>query len=307
ESKIGPQKTVNDKPADQYLGNFTWNKVKYRTDKPLRELIDMLQKELLGIDNDVKSKYTQYNSIKTMLTSLQRKQTGNLATKSLTPVVDPSLLIQDSEYLETHLIVVPNLGKKDFLRSYETVSQMVVPRSAVEVAHDEELTLYTVTTFKKFSAEFVQKCREQRWTPRDYKYVEGGREEEKKEIERVSKDERKVWGEVLRLARTGWSESVMIWIHVLCLRVFVETVLRYGLPLEFVCALVKTNPKLAKKARQALDSAYSYLGGNAFGRDKKGRVTKDDSALSSEMSALGVGGGEGNEYTAYVCYEFEVI
>lgn len=71
----------------------------------------------------------------------------------------------------------------------------------------------------------------------------------------------------------------------------------------------QSNPKLAKKARTALDSAYSYLGGNAFGRDKKGRVTKDDAALSSEMSAAGVGGqgGDGNEYTAYVCYEFEVI
>ena len=155
--------------------------------------------------------------------------------------MDPSFLIQDSEYLETHLVVVPNLAKRDFMRSYETISQMVVPRSAVEVTHDEELTLYTVTTFKKFSAEFVHKCREMRWTPRDYKYVEGGREEEKKEIERVSKDERKVWGEVLRLARTGWSESVIIWIHVLCLRVFVETVLRYGLPLEFVCGLVKVS------------------------------------------------------------------
>ena len=31
----------------------------------------------------------------------------------------------------------------------------------------------------------------------------------------------------------------MAWIHVLVLRVFVETVLRYGLPLSFVCGLVK--------------------------------------------------------------------
>jgi V-type H+-transporting ATPase subunit C len=203
---------------------------------------------------------------------------------------------------------------------------MVVPRSAVEVTHDDELTLFAVTTFKKHSPEFVHKCREMKWTPRDYKYVEGGKEEEKKELERVSKDERKVWGEVLRLARTGWSESVMIWIHVLCLRVFVETVLRYGLPLEFVCGLVKvssvvdtspltqyvnlfqTTPKLAKKAKASLDSAYSYLGGNAFGRDNKGRVTKDDSTLSSDMSAAGVGGsGEGGDYTAYVCYEFEIV
>lgn len=307
EEKIQQQKTVNDKPADQYLRSFTWNRVKYRADKPISELIDSLQKELVGIDNDVKQKHNQYNSIKTSLTSLQRKQTGNLATKSLTPVVDPKLLVQDSEYLETHLVVVPTNSKKDFLRIYETISPMVVPRSATEVTHDDELTLFAVTTFKKYSAEFVHNCREHKWTPRDYKYVEGGKEEEKKELEQVQRDERKVWGEVLRLARMGWSESVMIWIHVLCLRMFVETVLRYGLPLEFVSALIKTSPKQAKKAKSALDSAYSYLGGNAFGRDKKGRVnTKDDSALSSEMTAAGVGGG-GDEYTAYVYYEFEIV
>lgn len=58
----------------------------------------------------------------------------------------------------------------------------------------------------------------------------------------------------------------------------------------------------------SLDSTYSYLGGNAFGRDKKGKVTKDDSALSSEMAAAGVAGhGEGSEYTAYVYYDFEII
>ena len=66
---------------------------------------------------------------------------------------------------------------------------------------------------------------------------------------------------------------------------------------------------MAKKAKASLDSAYSYLGGNAFGRDSKGRVAKDDSALSSEMAAAGVGGhgGEGTQYTAYVYYEFQII
>lgn len=69
----------------------------------------------------------------------------------------------------------------------------------------------------------------------------------------------------------------------------------------------QSNPKGAKKAKAALDSTYGYLGGNAFGRDKKGKALKDDSALSSEIAAAGVGGGEGNEYTAYVYYEFEII
>jgi V-type H+-transporting ATPase subunit C len=42
------------------------------------------------------------------------------------------------------------------------------------------------------------------------------------------------------------------------------------------------------------------------GRDKRGRITKDDAALSSEMAAAGLGHGENNEYTPYVYYEFEV-
>jgi V-type H+-transporting ATPase subunit C len=305
EDKAAQQKMVNDKPTDHYLRTFQWNKVRYRADRPLGELIENLQKELQNIDNDVKAKFNQYNGVKTNLAALQRKQTGNLATKSLTPIVDPSLLVQDSEYLETHLIAVPTNAKKDFLRSYETIAPMVVPRSSVQVAQDDEFTLFAVTTFKKHSAEFLQKAREQKWTPRQYKYVEGGKEEEKREIERVAKEEKKIWGEALRLGRTGWSESVMIWTHANALRVFVETVLRYGLPLEFVCALVKTTPKQAKKVKTNLDSAYSYLGGNAFGRDKRGRVTKDEPSLTSEMAAAGLSTAEGSEYTPYVYYEFD--
>jgi V-type H+-transporting ATPase subunit C len=219
-----------------------------------------LCQEIQNIDNDVKGKFNQYNGVKANLAALQRKQTGNLSTKSLTPIVDPSLLVTDSEYLETHLIVVPNNARKDFLKTYETLAPMVVPRSAIEVSKDDEFTLFAVTTFKdtelkKHSTEFVQKCREQKWTPRQYKYVEGGREEEQRELDRVAREEKKVWGEALRLGRTGWSESVMVWAHVMTLRVFVETVLRYGLPLEFVAALVKVGPSFlfATPLRQDVD------------------------------------------------------
>ena len=164
---------------------------------------------------------------------------GNLSSKSLTAIVDPSLVIQDSEYLETHLIAVPNTITKDFLKTYETISPMVVPRSAQMIDSDDEFTLYAVTTFKKHSSEFVHKCRESKWTPRDFRSRPGGKEEEQKEVERVEKEERKAWGEALRLGRTAWGEAVMAWVHVLALRVFVETVLRYGLPLQFVCGLVR--------------------------------------------------------------------
>ena len=92
---------------------------------------------------------------------------------------------------------------------------MVVPRSANVVASDDEYTLYTVTTFKKHSPEFQHKAREKKWVPRDFKFKEGGKEEEAREVDRVGEEEKKVWGETLRLGRTGWSEGVMVLIHVM--------------------------------------------------------------------------------------------
>ena len=153
-------------------------------------------------------------------------------------MVNPATLVQDSEYLETHLIAVPNNLKKYFIKTYETIAPMVVPRSAFEVAQDDEFVLYAVTTFKKHGADFLQKYREHKWTPRQYKHVQGGKEEEQRELQKTTEEERKVWGEALRLSRNGWSESVMMWAHVMALRVFVETVLRYGLPAQFVSGMI---------------------------------------------------------------------
>ncbi|KAK8196556.1 Vacuolar ATP synthase subunit C [Zalaria obscura] len=302
EEKIAQQKNVNDKPVENYLQSFQWNKVKYRADKPIGELVDTLQKEIASIDNDVKSKFNQYNSVKTSLASSQRSRTGNLSQRSLTSVVNPTTLLAPdaSEYLQQHLIAVPNTQVKDFLKSYETLTEMVVPRSSQQLAKDDEFSLFAVTVFKKFSAEFVHKCREKRWTPREWKFAEGGREAEERDLQKLEQEERRVWGEALRLGRTGYSDAVMAWVHVLTLRVFVETVLRYGLPLSFVCGLVKTTSKSAKKAKSNLDSNYSHLGGNAFGRDKKGRATNDADTLQAA-------GQSSEEYSAYVFYEFDIV
>lgn len=57
------------------------------------------------------------------------------------------------------------------------------------------------------------------------------------------------------------------------------------------------------RVRAVLDYEYSYLGGNALGRDEKGRVKKDDQATQTEMAGTGHGDAE---YTAYVYYELDV-
>lgn len=52
DEKVVMHKNVNDKPLEQYLKTFSWNKVKYRADKPLAELTDLLQKVCCSSDCD---------------------------------------------------------------------------------------------------------------------------------------------------------------------------------------------------------------------------------------------------------------
>ncbi len=75
--------------------------------------------------------------------------------------------------------------------------------------------------------------------------------------------------------------------------------------LTYPRVMYQTTGKLEKKARSGLDAAFSYLAGNAFGRDKKGRPTKDDSSMGADMQAAGQM-GDGGDYSPYVYYDLEV-
>ena len=55
---------------------------------------------------------------------------GNLLVRALDDVVDTSKLIQDSEYLQSLLVVIPKTSLKDWFAQYETLTKMVVPRHA---------------------------------------------------------------------------------------------------------------------------------------------------------------------------------
>ena len=244
---------------------------------------------------------SSYNTCRQNLSAAQKKQSGNLSTRSLTTIIDPADLVTSSEYLEPHILAVPKQLVKDFLKTYESLAPMVVPRSAVELAKDSEFTLYGVTTFKKTAADFAHKAREKRWTPRELPNSSGGpngsgaeAESEAQEISRYEAETQRLGGEALRLARTGYSEAAMTWIHALALRTFVESILRYGLPASFVAGVVRTTTKGMKNVRKQLDSTYAYLGG-------KGQEGKGGGGGELDPSAAGEG-----EWSAYVCYEIGV-
>ncbi|KAK6542106.1 hypothetical protein TWF694_007875 [Orbilia ellipsospora] len=302
EARISENKHVNDKPFQTYLESFAWNKVKYRFDRPIPDIVSILRSEIQSLDEDIKSKYSSYQSVKTNLQTLQRRQQGNLSTRSLASVLKPSHFLT-SEYLTTALIAVPKPNEKEFLSTYETLSPMIVPRSVFKISEDPEFALFGIVVFKKHAAELSHKAREQRYIPRDVAYNENANDQEQAETKSAEEQAEKLWGETLRLARTGYSDLVAAWVHVKTLRVFVESVLRYGLPLDFVAACWVGRSKPIAKVRETLETQYAHLGGNAYGRDKKGKIVRKDDASVAELAAGTMGG---SEYTPFVEYYFEL-
>jgi V-type H+-transporting ATPase subunit C len=58
-----------------YVSKFDWDYAKYPIKQPLKSIAEIISKQASQIENDLKSKSTQYNAIKQSLQQLQKKQT----------------------------------------------------------------------------------------------------------------------------------------------------------------------------------------------------------------------------------------
>lgn len=261
-------RVVNGRPASYTVENFSWNTSKYRLDRPIKVLVDMIASEAFSLDNDVRQSYQQYQTAKSNFLAADRKKNGDLSNKSLHEVVRADYFVLDSDHLTTVLIAVPKNLVCDFKKTYETITQFIVPRSAQEIASDSQYSLFAVTLFKKYLSEFINACREQKWHPRtDFVYSEEYLNELRREFDTSRATESKSRNDLLRLAKTAYSESFSAWFHIKAIRIYVESVLRYGLPPQFDCYAIKfegSNVGNVDKAKKELVTKFGYLGGDGF-------------------------------------------
>ncbi|KAG1825595.1 ATPase V1 complex subunit C [Suillus subaureus] len=269
-TKLVQHVLVNEGSVDDYvLRGWKWNDSRYGVQRSLREMVDVLNKEMASIDNVMKAKLNNYNIVKGSLLQMQRKKTGNLSVRSLVGIVSNEDIIQDSEYLETCLVAVPKILVKEWNLKYERLTNMVVPRSSSPIASDSEYTLFGVVIFKRVHDQFLQKCRENKFIFRDFTYSEEQIAKEGEELELADTTEKELWTELLRLSRTNFSESFQILVHLKILRLFVESVLRYGLPANYVGLAIRPEPKSTKKTLSVLTNHLSYLSPRSSGRAQK--------------------------------------
>ncbi|KAG8826697.1 Vacuolar ATP synthase subunit C [Serendipita sp. 411] len=281
---------VNERPCDDYLlRGWRWNAGKYGVNRSLKDIIEALNKEMTSIDNVMKSKLNSYNLAKGQLVQLQRKRTGNLSVRSLNDIIKKDDFVTDSEYLETLLVAVPKTQSREWEQKYERLTAMVVPRSSKKLSADDDFTLYSVTVFKRVHDEFAQKLRENKYILRDFSFDEEALQKQQQELASIEISEKELWQELLTLSRTNFSEAFQAFVHLKVVRLFVESILRYGPPAEFTGVVILPDAKSTKRLLTNLQSQFSYLAPRSKGsKDSKsgGGSSGDTAEIGGEYAAL---------------------
>jgi len=293
--KLHENLLANNSDLPSYITRFQWDMAKYPIKQSLRNIADIISKQVGQIDADLKTKSAAYNNLKGNLQNLEKKQTGSLLTRNLADLVKKEHFILDSEYLTTLLVIVPKAIAQDWQSGYEKLTDMIVPRSSQLITQDSDFALFNVTLFKKVVEEFKLHAREKKFVVRDFTYNEEELAAGKNEITKLVTDKKKQFGPLVRWLKVNFSETFCAWIHVKALRVFVESVLRYGLPVNFQAILLHPNKKSTKRLRDVLNQLYSHLDGSA----------QAPANTADNVDIPGLGFGQ-SEYFPYVYYKLSI-
>ncbi|KAK2576442.1 hypothetical protein KPH14_005774 [Odynerus spinipes] len=294
--KLHENLLANNSDLPSYITRFQWDMAKYPIKQSLRNIADIISKQVGQIDADLKTKSTTYNNLKGSLQNLEKKQTGSLLTRNLADLVRKEHFILDSEYLTTLLVIVPKSSFHEWYSAYEKLTDMIVPRSTQLIIEDSEYGLFTITLFKKVIEEFKLHARERKFIVRDFTYNEEELAAGKNEITKLVTDKKKQFGPLVRWLKVNFSECFCAWIHVKALRVFVESVLRYGLPVNFQAILLHPHKKCMKRLRDVLNQLYAHLDSSA---------TSSAAHNQDSVDIPGLGFGQ-NDYFPYVYYKINV-
>lgn len=161
----------------------------------------------------------------------------------------------------------------------------VVPRSARKVAEDDEgMGLFVVNVLSNYLEEFSSAAKARRYIVRDWKYTPTAGGELSTQSARAEVEMRAALAELRGQTERMYSECFKVWVHMSAIKLFVESILEYGLPVRCSFAMVKPLPGKSELVRTRLQEAYAKESKSAAGGGFEGDLDSDE-----EEEAKGAG------------------
>eukprot|EP00929_Paragymnodinium_shiwhaense_P118924 TRINITY_DN90820_c0_g1_i1.p1 TRINITY_DN90820_c0_g1~~TRINITY_DN90820_c0_g1_i1.p1 ORF type:complete len:401 (-),score=155.25 TRINITY_DN90820_c0_g1_i1:285-1487(-) len=290
-----------EKTFSEYLASWEWDEAKYPKTRQVADNLALLTSVVQKLDEEVRTKTAQYNEAKTAKSNIAKKDGVTLPTRDLVDLLTPEKVVQkgnggddfiETDHMTTVCVIVPRGSDKEFLAKYETFCDDVVPGSAKKfVGMDDKdgNMLFRVVVFKAGVDAFKKSCREKRVVPRDFEYSKDGYAKLLKNRADLEEQTASMHTRLKDLCQAAWSDVMVAWMHVKAMRVFVESVLRYGIGKPIAVFIVSPKAGAAVAARRSLgDTLKSTKVKQAFSADKMAEAAAE----------------EGEEYYPYVSFSF---
>ncbi|CAE8642123.1 unnamed protein product [Polarella glacialis] len=292
EFKVKSQR--QEKPFVDYLRTWQWDEAKYPKTRSIQDILTFLMSVVNKLDEEARNKTAQYNEFKTQKGNMSKKDGANLAGKDLLDVLTPDVVkctggpdddFIMTEYVTTVPVIIPRGQEEDFLKFYESTDQYVAPMSARKfegMDDNDGNSLWRVVMFRSAVDVFKKACREKRFLAKDFEYSEEAYK--KLQVQRATLEESvKRQHELVRgLYQAAWSDVMVAWMHIKAMRVFVESVLRFGMPPRFASFVLCPKATATTRARKALSDILGKQAGT-FSVDDKTDSRGEDSTDDDEF------------------------
>eukprot|EP00055_Hartaetosiga_balthica_P008093 m.29030 g.29030 ORF g.29030 m.29030 type:complete len:371 (-) comp6116_c0_seq1:665-1777(-) len=282
--------TADRRPLDQYLSRFDWDSRRFNVKLSVRDISNQLKELVTKIEMEMKGRVQSYNQLKSKLQAEDRKTQGSLLIRSLVDIVEPKHVIEDSEFLTTLLVVVPKYAYAEWLKTYSGLTDFVCPGSSELIKEDSEYGLYSVTLFKKIVEDFKTAAREKKFSVRDFEYEADDVQSTLEERDIMAHDFKEKHSQLSDWLQLSLDEAFTSWVHIKALRLFVESVLRYGLPPRFSYYALSHAPDNERKVRNDLIKLYGHL--------DKTSISGDDT--------VDIPGMQNGDFYPYVCCDMKL-
>lgn len=276
---------------DQYIRRFSWDDAKYPRSRSLTETIESMVNNVTKLSDEIQIKANMLSDLKDRKKDqCAVKETSNYMLTNLCEVLTPQTVkatdFIETEHLTTLVALIQERLVEDWLNSYEKFSDYVVPRSSSQfpnLVDKEGVTLWKVVVFKKFADQFIEAAQSKKFTVKKFIY------DEKKYHDMID-SKTKIEAEIIRqetflrrMCMAAFSDIFIAFIHINILRVFCESVLRFGVPPNFASFSIRINGESKeKKVRKKLFDIFATS--DSIGRNFMEKADENDEKIYPYVS-----------------------
>ncbi|KAJ5074508.1 v-type proton atpase subunit c [Anaeramoeba ignava] len=267
---------IGDKLISEYLKNWNWDEQTFSREEKIKITTKIIQKRIGEIEDGLTEIQHQYIQSSSTLKGFEKRASGNLMICDLDPIANGIKRIQSlddwkslkqnepfcihTSNITTLFVVFKKYSERDFLERYETICENIIPRSARKIQEDKENYLYTVCLFETMKDTFRTEAQKHSFISREVNWDDLKTVNFDEEFQKLKNEANEKFNDLHDWCIDNFGECFKNWIHLKAARILLESVLRFGRPINFTVLIIKPKEKMIKKLRVQLDSLFGeYL------------------------------------------------